>query len=49
MYSWGTTMAEEIPENVEFVPMFWGKVPPSDKYCYVKKLIDEKVKYILGF
>ncbi|MGK0234612.1 MAG: hypothetical protein ACI9EK_001138 [Psychroserpens sp.] len=51
MYSWGTTMAEEIPENVEFVPMFWGKSSPSDiNIAYVKKLIDEgKVKYVLGF
>jgi hypothetical protein len=32
-------MAEEIPENVEFVPMFWGKVPSDINIAYVKKLM----------
>jgi hypothetical protein len=51
MYSWGSVLADEIPENVEFVPMFWGKSSPSDEnLARVKQLIDEgKVKYVLGF
>jgi len=51
MYSWGNVLAEEIPENVEFVPMFWGKTSPSDEnIARVKQLIaDGKVKYVLGF
>ena len=24
-YHWGNTPREELPENVEYVPMFWGK------------------------
>ncbi|WP_445738271.1 glycosyl hydrolase [Mariniflexile sp.] len=51
MYSWGNTLREEIPKNVEYVPMFWGKGSVSQENLNkVKQLIDEgKVKYILGF
>lgn len=51
MYSWGSEMRDEIPENVEFVPMFWGKGSVSDTNINrVKQLVAEgKVKYILGF
>lgn len=51
MYSWGTYKADEIPENVEFVPMFWGKGSVTEEnLTRVKQLIDEgKVNYVLGF
>ncbi len=51
MYSWGNVLAEEIPENVEFVPMFWGKGSVTDANIdRIKGLVAEgKVKYILGF
>ncbi len=51
MYSWGNILREEIPENVEFVPMFWGKGSVTDdNITRIKQLIDEgKVKYVLGF
>ena len=51
MYSWGTELRDEIPENVEFVPMFWGKSSVNDaNIARIKQLVAEgKVKYILGF
>ena len=51
MYSWGNELKEEIPENVEYVPMFWGKGSVSEEnLTRIKGLIDEgKVKYVLGF
>ncbi|WP_242116871.1 glycosyl hydrolase [Aestuariivivens sediminicola] len=51
MYSWGNQLREEIPENVEYVPMFWGKGSVSEEnLARVKQYIDEgKVKYVLGF
>lgn len=51
MYSWGNILRDEIPENVEFVPMFWGRSSVSDANIErVKGLVAEgKVKYILGF
>lgn len=51
MYSWGNTLREEIPENVEYVPMFWGKGSVTEEnLAKVKQYIDDgKVKYVLGF
>lgn len=51
MYSWGSELREEIPANVEFVPMFWGRSSVNDaNIARVKQLVAEgKVKYILGF
>uniref|UniRef100_UPI0040476D50 glycosyl hydrolase n=1 Tax=Mariniflexile sp. TaxID=1979402 RepID=UPI0040476D50 len=51
MYSWGNVLADEIPENVEYVPMFWGKGSVNDENINrIKQLIAEgKVKYVLGF
>jgi hypothetical protein len=51
MYSWGNVLADEIPENVEYVPMFWGKSSVTDENIdRIKGLIAEgKVKYVLGF
>lgn len=51
MYSWGNELRDEIPDNVEFVPMFWGKGSVNDANINrIKQLIaDGKVKYVLGF
>ena len=51
MYSWGNELREEIPENVEYVPMFWGKGSvTAENLDRIKGLIAEgKVKYVLGF
>lgn len=51
MYSWGNVLRDEIPENVEYVPMFWGKGSVTDANIdRIKQLVAEgKVKYVLGF
>lgn len=49
-YSWGSELSPKEPDNVEFVPMIWGKSGVDSKITGVKKLKDEKkVKYLLGF
>lgn len=50
-YSWGPTLRDEVPENVEFVPMFWGAGSVNaNNISYIQGLINEgKVKYVLGF
>jgi len=51
MYSWGNVLREEIPDNVEYVPMFWGRGSVNDDNINrINQLIAEgKVKYVLGF
>lgn len=51
MYSWGNTLREEIPENVEFVPMFWGAGSVTQENIDRIKALGEsgEVKYVLGF
>tara|TARA_B100000809_G_scaffold193813_2_gene192890 strand:+ start:4391 stop:5743 length:1353 start_codon:yes stop_codon:yes gene_type:complete len=51
MYSWGNELRDEIPDNVEFVPMFWGKGSVKEEILTrVQGLVDDgKVKYVLGF
>lgn len=51
MYSWGAKMSANIPENVDFVPMFWGKGSVSDEnLAHVTQLIAEgKINTVLGF
>ncbi|MFK8061358.1 MAG: glycosyl hydrolase [Polaribacter sp.] len=51
MYSWGPKLSANIPENVDFVPMFWGKSSVSTANLdYVKQLIaDGKINTVLGF
>lgn len=51
MYSWGNVVRDEIPENVEFVPMFWGAGSVNqDNIDRIKQLADAgKVKFVLGF
>lgn len=50
-YSWGTTLSSLLPDNVEFVPMTWGKWGVND--ALVAKLKDlkstGKIHYLLGF
>lgn len=50
-YHWGNSPREEIPENIEYVPMFWGKSSVNpDNLNNVQQLIDEgRVNYVLGF
>ena len=50
-YTWNRDMKEEIPDGVEYVPMFWGAGSVSDnEIARIKGLADAgKVKYILGF
>lgn len=52
MYSWGNVLREEIPENVEYVPMIWGRgAAQNDEVINrLKDLKNEgKIKYLLGF
>lgn len=51
MYSWGNVIRDEIPANVEFVPMFWGRGSVTQENINrIKQLAAEgKVKYVLGF
>lgn len=50
-YHWGNLPKDEIPDNVEYVPMFWGKNSVSEEN--INRLIDlkneGKIKYILAF
>ena len=50
-YHWGNLLTEELPDNVEYVPMFWGKTSVTDENINrLKKQISEgKIKYVLGF
>lgn len=51
MYSWGSTMSNNIPENVDFVPMFWGKGSVNtNSIDHVTQLIAQgKINTVLGF
>ncbi|MBB6463161.1 glycosyl hydrolase [Flammeovirga kamogawensis] len=49
-YSWGSEYPEGIPENVEFVPMIWGRSNVEEKVAVLKKLAEEgKITHLLGF
>lgn len=49
-YSWGNDLSENEPDNVEFVPMFWGKTVANEKIAILKQLANEgKIEYLLGF
>lgn len=51
-YTWGTSVPFElVPQNCEFVPMFWSKANVTDaNIAYVKQLKDQgRAKYVLGF
>ncbi|MFW6277443.1 MAG: glycoside hydrolase family protein [Prolixibacteraceae bacterium] len=50
-YSWGSTLSEYEPANVDFVPMIWGYngINP-EKVAELKALKEEgKIRYLLGF
>ncbi|WP_430813929.1 glycosyl hydrolase [Carboxylicivirga sp. RSCT41] len=49
-YSWGHELKDMEPENIEFVPMFWGRQVSDEKVEYLKQLKAEgKIQYVLGF
>jgi hypothetical protein len=50
-YSWGSDLSDMEPDNVEFIPMTWGKSSASDEnIAKLKQLANEgKIKYLLGF
>ncbi len=50
-YSWGSTLSEYEPVNVDFVPMIWGyNGIDQEKVAELKTLKDEgKLRYLLGF
>ena len=50
-YHWGNTPREEIPEGLEYVPMFWGKGSVNEENLNnIQQLIAEgRVNYVLGF
>ena len=49
-YTWGNSLNGNQPDNVEYVPMFWGKTITDEKIEELKQLAAEgKIKYLLGF
>ena len=50
-YSWNRDFREEIPDSVEFVPMFWGSGSVNDvEVDKIKQLVNAGVvKNVLGF
>ena len=50
-YSWSHEMPLNYPENVEYVPMLWGKNSVNDEIInYLKNLYDtDRIKYVLTF
>ncbi|TLX75578.1 hypothetical protein E9993_08440 [Labilibacter sediminis] len=49
-YSWGKDLNINQPENVEFIPMFWGKSVSDEEVAELKQLaVEGKIKYLLGF
>lgn len=51
LYTWGNQPREEIPDKVEYIPMFWGKGSVNQENLgRISQLIAEgKVNYVLGF
>ncbi|OHX64450.1 glycosyl hydrolase [Flammeovirga pacifica] len=49
-YSWGNDYPTDLPDNVEFVPMLWGRNDVAGKVEKLKELAAEgKISYLLGF
>jgi len=49
-YSWGANISIKEPDNIEFVPMIWGRWLNQDRIDKLKEWRDEgKVHYLLGF
>lgn len=50
-YSWGSNLSEFEPDNVDFVPMIWGKTGiDAEKVAELKALKEGgKIRYLLGF
>ncbi|MBB3699853.1 carbohydrate binding domain-containing protein [Flammeovirga yaeyamensis] len=49
-YSWGNDYPTDLPDNVEFVPMLWGRNDVAGKVEKLKVMAAEgKINYLLGF
>ncbi|MGM0532285.1 MAG: glycosyl hydrolase, partial [Bacteroidota bacterium] len=50
-YSWGSTLSEYEPDNVDFVPMIWGKNGIDEEKVEELKGLKEdgEIRYLLGF
>lgn len=48
-YSWGNTIVVNQPDNLEFVPMFWGGCKAEDVKYVIEQVKAGKVKRVLGF
>lgn len=50
-YTWGPNLSDRLPDNVEFVPMQWGKWGLNDDRVATLKALKAtgKIHYLLGF
>ena len=50
-YSWGRDLRDERPENVEYIPMFWGRNSVTDEeVARINQLVENGlIKAVLGF
>lgn len=50
-YSWGSSLSEYEPSNVDFVPMIWGKNGIDEEKVAELKALKEagNIRYLLGF
>ena len=49
-YTWGANLSIKEPENIDFVPMTWGKWDSDETFEELKALKEAgKIKYLLGF
>lgn len=49
-YSWGLKKEFKEPDNIDFVPMFWGRGVTQENVDYLKGLASSgEIKYLLGF
>ena len=50
-YSWGRDLRDEEPENVEYVPMFWGMNSATDEeVASINQLVEDGlIEAVLGF
>ncbi len=51
MYSWGHELHKDLPRDIEFVPMFWGKYAVNDDVIEkIKKYKKQnQIQYLLSF
>ncbi|PWD98915.1 glycosyl hydrolase [Marinilabilia rubra] len=49
-YSWGSDLLDLEPDNIDFVPMIWGKGIDEERIAELQALKEEgKIRYLLGF